>query len=831
MLDANGHKEKLPRPALDSLSMEAVYDVEAEKKGSSTPTRTPSNGGHNTGVKNASRRFIWSTMDAIMIAPSEVASSLSIPFAALCCPFADGCDSQTIPLAEPIAGEGPLRCTRCRCYANPYFQWSSREQGRIQCNMCGHHNEVPEGFVEEMDRAAQNDEEHAEFSHGSVDYVAPECLDLDRPADPNVPATCFLLESSPAALASGLLQASLHAIERLLDDDAEPMHRQVCIMLFDDAVHFFELTNSGGFRRVTMCDLDDPFVPLGPQAIFCNTGDEIGRTCLRGLVQHLQTSAKEVVEIGIMGEQCSVAGSALRCSVDAVTQAGGGDVVIFHASTPSAGLGALSPPQTAAPSSPIKRGTSSAKLGGDLQQAEFYEETRRRCIMGGVAVSTVIAQSAAATANPCSPTTAPSPNDGALDLRTMQWLPWCTGGDVLHYPDFRVPETATKLTQQIRHWARRMQGSAYGCVFKLRCSKGLACTSMVAPWPAAASSTDSSAFELPRLSPDAAFQFTIRPEIDSSDDDDMTHRHNDRKKQLFVQAAILYTNEEGKRLLRIHTSLISIAFSVRAVYQSVSVGPLVTAMVKQAAFMMLEQKSSTAKKQVKPKDFLLSACLQILALYRRHCHTSSDVAPQSLVVSKTLALLPLYVLSARKLIYSVGIAMEQTGSDEQLMRLLRMPVHSVLMALYPRMFALPVAASAAEGAAAPEPPERTTLTPCPCLQEHVTKGPSPAYIITNGLCTWLYKTWPAGSLMDEAATSATRKMAEEAGQLIQQNIEPSPTWMPLEELPTAAGSKESSWQEKVRLATLFVEDEGGTDLSYSDWVEYLGRNLREAYDY
>jgi len=717
--------------------------------------------------------------------------------------------------------------------------------------MCGHHIEVPEGFVEEMERSAQNDEEHSEFSHGSVDYVAPTSLDLDRPADPNVPATSFVLESSPAALRSGLLHAALCAIEGLLLDDAAPMHRQVSIMLFDDAVHFFELTRSGGFRRVTMCDLDDPFVPLGTKAIFCDTGDEMGRACLRGLIQHLQASAKEAMDSDILGEQCAVAGSALRCSVEAVTQAGGGDVVIFHASMPSAGLGALHPAQASpsAPSSPTKSPAKSptksptkspkkgeARIGHELQQAEFYEETCRLCILGGVAISTVTAQTATAASAPSSPAASPFfPDGGAaatLDLGTLQWLPWRTGGDVMHFPDFKEEEDATKLRQRMQHWARRMQGSAYGCVFKLRCSKGLACVSMVAPWPAAASSTDSSAFELPRLSPDAAFSFTIRPEIEHDGDDDISYRTQDRKKQLFLQAAILYTNEEGKRLLRIHTTLISIAFSVRAVFQSISVGPLVASMVKQAAHMMLEKKAG-AKHKLQPKDFLLHLCLQILALYRRHCH-NADAGSKCLVVSKTLALFPLYVLAARKFLYSVTLAMEHSASDEQLMQLLRMPVHSILMALYPRMFALPVGTPAAEGAGAVEPApvesrERTTLTPCPCLQEHVTRGSSPAYIITNGLRTWLYTTWPAGNLMDEAAVSATRKMAKEACQLIQESIEPIPVSMALEDLPTTAGNKESSWQEKVLWATLFVEDEGGTEFAYLDWVEYLCKNLCEMH--
>jgi hypothetical protein len=79
--------------------------------------------------------------------------------------------------------------------------------------MCGHHTEVPSGFVEEMDRAAQNDQGHAEFVHGSVDYVFD---DVDRPESRSIPTTCFVVESSTSALRSGFFHATLNAIERML---------------------------------------------------------------------------------------------------------------------------------------------------------------------------------------------------------------------------------------------------------------------------------------------------------------------------------------------------------------------------------------------------------------------------------------------------------------------------------------------------------------------------------------------------------------------------------------------------------------------------------------
>lgn len=381
------------------------------------------------------------------------------------------------------------------------------------------------------------------------------------------------------------------------------------------------------------------------------------------------------------------------------------------------------------------------------------------------------------------------------------------------------------MVSHLEHWAAKMQASAYGCVFKLRCSKGLQCVSLLAPWPAASSSSDASAFELPRLTPECSFAFRIQPDVDQDGEDDVAaRRKNTDKKQLFVQAAILYTNGEGERLLRIHTTLISIVFSVRAVYQSVSVGPLVALMVKQAASLALDRKSAA---KLLPKDQLLNLCLQILTTYRRHCYTS-DIGAHCLVVSKTLSLFPLYILAARKFIYSVNLEKDETLRDQKLMQILRMPIHSILLALYPCAHALPVPSAREEGGGDAlsdavgdsKKLEAALATPCPLMQDHVVKGPSPAYIVANGLNAWLLKT-EAGNSLEAAEVVAIKVLAERACERLQEKLQPTAGHIALSELPPVSELSESSWQDKVRLATLFVEDEGATEMSYTDWVEFL----------
>eukprot|EP00408_Alexandrium_pacificum_P015796 CAMPEP_0171183960 /NCGR_PEP_ID=MMETSP0790-20130122/15547_1 /TAXON_ID=2925 /ORGANISM="Alexandrium catenella, Strain OF101" /LENGTH=429 /DNA_ID=CAMNT_0011648951 /DNA_START=1 /DNA_END=1290 /DNA_ORIENTATION=- len=425
------------------------------------------------------------------------------------------------------------------------------------------------------------------------------------------------------------------------------------------------------------------------------------------------------------------------------------------------------------------------------------------CRRGGVAVNVI---------------TAPAPGV-QLDTATLQWLPWRTGGDVLHIPTF--DETcSSQLADSLRHWITQMQGSAYDCVVKLRCSKGLSCKSLLAPWKAAASSPDQSAFEIPRLSPDSSMTFVLEPETEEEDEDTFYTRR-DHRKQLYIQAAVLYTNTHGERLLRVHTTAVGVVTTVRALYQSVSVAPLITFIFKQAISVCLDQKQGS---KILPRDMLLEFCLQVLAVYRRHCH-SMEIDGPTLVTSRRLSMLPLYILSARKLLYFIMNSPEHQGNtDEHLRRLCRMPVHSVMAALYPRVYPLPAAVH--EGADLPYQ--------CYTLQEQVTMGTSPAYLITNGFGAWFYEVEGSGS-PKKIPRAALRRNAEVLCQRLQEAMEPSPVWMPLKDLPRLNGSAtpggdDLSWQDQVLLSTLFVEDEGVTEMSYADWIQFLYTQVLQMVD-
>eukprot|EP00927_Polykrikos_kofoidii_P027570 TRINITY_DN24201_c0_g1_i1.p1 TRINITY_DN24201_c0_g1~~TRINITY_DN24201_c0_g1_i1.p1 ORF type:complete len:873 (-),score=150.90 TRINITY_DN24201_c0_g1_i1:99-2618(-) len=807
VIETTGPKEKLPRPPA-RLTPEVVYGDVPQKDPSASPTRSPASGGNSANVaeppeKCAAKQFLWPTVESVMLRPSEVASVGSLPLAAICAPFADGADSASLAVSDS-GSDGPLRCPRCKSYANPHFRWSQRSHGKFQCNMCMHHLTVPDAMLEELDRAGQSadEEHHPELVFGSVDFTAPPGADVDRPTTPLVPAVIFLLEATAHAYLSGLFVSALTAIESLMDDPDSHLRRRVCLLTFDEKVRFYAPTRTSRFRCIVVNSLLDeessesPFVPMGANLFFADVGTEEAQADFRDFLQLLRQQATDTISAGgVMPPRDCLAGTALRTSVEVLRKVGGGDVMVFHASSPSVGMGAPLEPK-------LPKGTKAP------QHANFYQETLRLCIAGGVAVNVVTAASNAGE---------------PLDLETLQWLCWGTGGDVQHIPGFE-PGYTPQLREFLSHWSGKMQGSAYGCIVKFRCSKGLQCTGLLAPWPAALSSNDKSAFELPRISADTSFAFDLRVDVDVETEDLSYCRREDRRKSHYIQVAVLYTNIKGQRLLRLHTTSIGIATTVRAVYQSASIGPMLTYVAKQAAVVGLnycsggssgstgQNAKSSRSSLTHPRDYVLNFLLE--------------------VINKRLHLLPLYILGIRKLMYSMMNDGHDTGR-EFLKRLMRMPVHSILAAIYPRVYPLglsPIALDGGDGSALPSPPQPLPSPIAPML-ESVTKGSHVAYVICNGLGAWLYRDPSGAAAIEdggdaEASTAAsTAATAQAVCAQLREVLEPSPQVMPLMEFTNVGVGDKESQEQKVFIATLFIEDEGFTEMSYVDWVQYLAEKV------
>ena len=70
--------------------------------------------------------------------------------------------------------EGPLRCSKCKAYVNPFMQFHSYGKA-FTCNFCSTVTQVPPDYQENIghDGRRRDADERPELCRGSVEFVAP----------------------------------------------------------------------------------------------------------------------------------------------------------------------------------------------------------------------------------------------------------------------------------------------------------------------------------------------------------------------------------------------------------------------------------------------------------------------------------------------------------------------------------------------------------------------------------------------------------------------------------------------------------------------------------
>eukprot|EP00927_Polykrikos_kofoidii_P057326 TRINITY_DN5143_c0_g1_i9.p1 TRINITY_DN5143_c0_g1~~TRINITY_DN5143_c0_g1_i9.p1 ORF type:complete len:956 (+),score=156.54 TRINITY_DN5143_c0_g1_i9:53-2869(+) len=898
VIEVDGPREKLPRPP-SSLAPKNVYaDTSKPKKEASKPSASAKNEEDASIVnapendppnKQASAAFLWPTCESVNVRSHEVVAQNPFPFAAICAPFSDGADSGSLELAIPGGGlDGALRCPACRCFANPYFRWCEKgtdsrnqESSQFQCNMCRCQFDVPEGYLRGFDKPDPT--HHPELFFGSVDIAAPSDINIGTTSTSTEPAVVFVLDQSQEAMEGGFHRTALAAIERAMDHSESQFRRRVCLITYcDDTVHFHALNKkTGRFRRIIVRsddDDDDMFLPEAPASLMVDLRDGLFRDDFREFLQVMQSEAAEAEDQAADSEDvstasssesssssrstspssqrhqsrrlqarstCAVASAALKLALEILEEVGGGDVMTFQATPPSLGQEVQEVCSSkATPSATVQK----RWWGGAWQKMPSATNTRQnsstptwqanqnadilgRCIRAGVAVSVVTAPSTEMAED--------------MDVDSLQWLAWRTGGDALNMPNFKPSRCERQLCDHLHHWGGKMQGSAYKCLVRLRCSKGISCQKLLAPWSTAVGSADESTFELPRIAPDTSFAYELALEPEPQSEGGLALPH-DGKKAFYIQLATLYNDNNGRKMVRVHTTMIGTVPTMRSMFQSACVGPIMSYIVKQAASTALEAKPGS---QLQSRDAMSDLLVNILVAYRRHC-CGRDVKGKVIAIDRRLKLLPLYILGARKLIYSA--TWHGPSGNEELRNLLRMPVHSILAAIYPRIYAV-------EDSSATELP-----WPLASLQECMLNGSAPAYVITNGLAAWTYRrrdSQPRNGVDDSSADATTGRMirsgADDICDKLRESLEPKPRPLALTEIKSLsvatevlepkpprhtkglmeiksltgpaedamAKSAKERREKKIFLATLFVEDEGYAEMSYVGWLDYLHQQV------
>jgi protein transport protein SEC24 len=223
-----------------------------------------------------------------------------------------------------------VRCKRCRNYVNPFMQWDSGGR-RFICNLCQYNGEVPNAYYCHLDETGKRADrfERPELVSGSVEFIAPAEY-MVRPPQP--PVFMFLVETTAAAVASGLLESAVGAIKAAIAQQLLPggQRCQVGLITFDSAVHFYNLSPTlQRPQMLVVTDTDDLFLPL-PDEILVNVADS------EAILLTLLDSLPEMFKDSRATESCL--GQAVKAAHMSMKHLGG-KLVVFAATIPTQGEG------------------------------------------------------------------------------------------------------------------------------------------------------------------------------------------------------------------------------------------------------------------------------------------------------------------------------------------------------------------------------------------------------------------------------------------------------------------------------------------------------------
>lgn len=557
--------------------------------------------------------------------PNSAATALQtrLPVGVICQPMALDTDHVAPLDVINFGSTGIVRCKKCRAYVNPYVSWVNNGR-QWRCNVCGFVNEVPNSYFCQLDPETgqrRDVEQRPELRNGSVELVAPGEY-MVRPPQP--PVYVVLLDVSPNAVASGMVDVVAKTILDTLDALPGTPRTQFALLTFDSTVHFYSLKASlTQPHMVCVADLADLFVPL-PDDLLVNLAEsrEVIATLLETLpsMHSRQTQTQQPHHGGLALGPALVAAYRVMGHI-------GGKLCVFCSGLPSAGEGALQPRDSARAYGTdqermlLKPAPEAAGRDGTASEASWYETKAVEFSRLQIGVELFVTSSSYS------------------DVATLGVLPKITAGQLYHYPGFRAERDGDKLSRELQRAISRPTG--FEAVMRVRCTRGL----RVSAFRGNFYIRGHDLLALPNCHPESVFALEL-----THDDQPLSTA------VASVQASLLYTSSSGERRIRVHTMVLPVAHSAAEVVASADVDALVNVLAKSAVNVGLKDGLDAARAKLQQKCVeIVSACRSTSAspygarpAYGALPPTTQPGAPGTFKLPESLQLLPLYTMSLLK---------------------------------------------------------------------------------------------------------------------------------------------------------------------------------------
>ncbi|KAG9454824.1 hypothetical protein H6P81_007728 [Aristolochia fimbriata] len=581
---------QIPRPFPNSSAI--IFETRQNNQACIPPPATSDYIVKDTG--NCSPRYMRCTISQIPCS-GDLLTTSSMPLALMVQPLA-----LPHPSEEPIQvvdfGEGgPVRCSRCKGYINPFMKFI--DQGRrFICNLCGFTDETPRDYICNLgpDGRRRDADERPELCRGTVEFVATKEYMVREP----MPAVYFfVIDVSMNAVQTGATAVSCSAISQAIADLPEGPRTMVGIATFDSTIHFYNLKRA--LQQPLMLivpDVNDVYTPLQSDIVVPLA------ECRENLEQLLES-------IPSMFQTNRVAESAFGAVVKAAYLAMkpiGGRLLVFQSVLPSVGIGAL----------------SSREAEGRANVSAGEKEVHKLLQPADKTLKTMAVE--LAEYQVCVDLFITTQN--YVDIASLSVVPKTTGGQIYYYYPFSAICDSAKLHNDLRWNLTRPQG--FEAVMRVRCSQGLQVQ-------------EYSGNFCKRIPTDVDL-----PGIDCDKTIMVTFKHDDKFQEgseCSFQCALLYTTVYGQRRIRVHTLSLPCTSVLSNLFRAADLDAEFCCMLKQAS----NEIPITPLPQI--KEQVMNLCINILHAYRKYCATVSSSG--QLILPEALKFLPLYTLALVKSIW------------------------------------------------------------------------------------------------------------------------------------------------------------------------------------
>lgn len=511
-----------------------------------------------------------------------------------------------------------IRCRRCRTYINPFVQWEASGR-RWMCNLCGFSNETLNTYFGPLDATGRRADryEHPELCAGSVDYVAPAEY-MVRPPQP--PAFLFLIDVTSAAMNCGMVDVVTSTIRELIAERKLPGGErcQIGIMTFDTTIHFYNVTLKNP-QMIVVNDFEEMFVPIAEEVLVPLYEHEAAILNLLDSLPRMNRSNKAA-------ESCL--GSAVKAASLAMKHIGG-KLIICASTIPSVG----------------ELGLTSRKENTKLLNTDREIELLKPSVEGYKDLATELTK-----VQICCELFLPT--NMYIDLASIAPLAKNTAGDLRYYPSFNSQVHGEKLRRELLHVCSRPMG--WEAVMRVRVSRGW----RISKFFGHLFIRGVDLLVVPNCHADQTFGITVEPVENEAADPNIC-----------IQFALLYTNSEAERRIRVHTIQCVSTANINEMYATMDPEVMSTLLGQIALEESFKTNLSAGR------NYLHTACQQIASV----ASAGSDAVPN-------LAMYVLGLLKSGLFRATNDVAPDLRVSYMSRFENLPLPMQAALM--YPRMYAL-----------------------------------------------------------------------------------------------------------------------------------------------